>query len=134
MAYPAVLSRIAETGGLFASARGSTGVPPAGESRSCDAPTRDVGTRACLITGGEGTESPEAGFAQDYLVYAPEGRLAPGGTFRVHVRHLTVRATEEQLPARLDDWWAEFARDHERGRGLSTASAAQERHVTAPGS
>ena len=86
------------------------------------------------MRGGERTESPEAGIAQDYLVYPPEGRLAPGGTFRVHVRHLIVRATEEQLPARLDGWWAEFARDHERVRGLSRASAAQERRVIAPGS
>jgi len=75
-----------------------------------------------------------SGIAQDYLVYPPAGRLGPGQTFRVHVRHLIVRATDEQLPRRLDRWWAEFVRDHERVRRLSRASEAQRRPATAPDS
>ena len=74
------------------------------------------------------------GIAQDYLIYPPEGRLAPGGTFRTHVRHLVVRATDEQLPQLLERWWAEFTRDHERIRRLSRDVKAQPRGATAPGS
>ena len=84
------------------------------------------------MRGGERTESPEAGIAQDYLVYPPEGRLRPGETFRVHIRHLIIRATDEQLPERLERWWAEFERDHQRIRGLSRDSGAQEPRTAAP--
>jgi hypothetical protein len=59
------------------------------------------------------------GVAQDYLIYPPSGAFKSGDTFRVHVRHLVVRASPDELPGKLESWWRDFTADHERIESLS---------------
>ena len=67
---------------------------------------------AAIAQGMQGT-------AQDFLIYPPGGRLNRTGSFRVHVRHLVVKASLEQLPEKLEGWWIGFTSDHQRIHELS---------------
>tara|TARA_B100001123_G_C14423491_1_gene675639 strand:- start:177 stop:425 length:249 start_codon:yes stop_codon:yes gene_type:complete len=64
------------------------------------------------------------GIAQDFLIYPTAGRLKAGASFRMHVRHLVTKATDKELPKKLNRWWSEFSRDHKRIRGLSRSTSA----------
>jgi hypothetical protein len=69
------------------------------------------------LTAGIG--SGMNGKAQDYIIYPPSIDFKPGEVLKMHVRHLIVPATQEELPEKLEKWWQEFTNDHERIHSLS---------------
>jgi hypothetical protein len=87
---------------------------------------------ACTAALSCGTQGQE----QVYILRPPQWPgFPPGQAFSAHVRHLLVKASDEELAKQLDQWWAAFAADHPRIHSLSKlapASAPTTASTTAP--